>query len=398
MSLLKRSRVTIDDSPFSGIYESSAFTNFSGEPVNEWTAYGVSTVLGSVSLLADTVASMKLRAFEVVNGHRESVDLPLVLAEPDSDTNTYEFIHQFVSSMGLHGNSFTFLSRDRKGEVVGMLNLHPNHVQVRPNAKGSGRLYLANGKEIDADLMLHQRWFTPPQALLGISPLNQNRNLVGLSLAVDRSLAQFYGEGATPSSVISVQGKLSSDNAKLIRDTWETTHRRHRKPAVLSDGATWTPITTSAADSQVMAFREQLVRDIARVFRIPAHLIGASGDNQTYQNVEQASLNFLTHTMQPWLRRVEIALSRILPTGIYVEFDTSSLIRLDALTRARVDQLNVAMGARNPNEIRIDDGRDPYDGGDAFHQSLMGSVTAGGDVPALGVAPSPIILNDGTID
>lgn len=401
MSIIRRAtfpQFNTGSTGYGGIFSESVFSNASGEAVNELSAYGVSTVLGSVSLLADTTASMTLRAYKVSNGERVLVDLPAVIAEPDSETNTYEFIHQFVSSMALHGNSFTFLTRDRYNEVIGMLNLHPYQMQVMPDPARSGRMYRHMGTLIDPDLMLHQRWFTPPQSLIGISPLNQNRNLVGLSLAVDRSLAQFYGEGGTPSSVISVQGKLTPDNAKLIRDTWETTHRRHRKPAVISDGATWTPITTSAADSQVMAFREQLIRDIARVFRIPSHLIGASGDNQTYQNVEQASLNFLTHTMQPWLRRIELALSKILPEGIYVEFDTSSLIRLDALTRARVDQLKVAMGARNPNEVRIDDGKDPYKGGDVFHQSLMGKPLAGGEFAPLGDGPTPTILNDGTIN
>lgn len=395
MSISRRSRVTINDSPFSGLYESAGFSNFSGEPVNEWTAYGVSTVLSSIALLADTASSMNLRAYKVEDGNRVSVDLPRVLAEPDSDTSTYELIHQFVSSMGLHGNSYTFKTLDRRGDCIGMLNLHPYRVNVTPDHNRMGRVYRFDGVEIAPDLMLHQRWFTPPQALIGISPLHQNRNLIGLALAVDRSLAQFYGEGGTPSSVISVQGKLTPDNAKLIRDTWESTHQRHRKPAVMSDGATWTPITTSAADSQVMLFRDQLVRDIARVFRIPSHLIGATGDSQTYQNVEQASLNFLTHTMQPWLRRIELALSKVLPDGIYVEFDTSSLLRLDALTRARVDQLKVMVGALNPNEIRITDGKDPYKGGDDFHQSLMGQATT--DIPTLGDAPAPKILEDGAI-
>jgi HK97 family phage portal protein len=237
--------------------------------------------------------------------------------------------------------------------------------------------------------MLHLRWFTPPQSLVGISPLNQTRNLVGLAIAMDRHLAQFYGEGGTPSSVLETDQKLTLDQARVIQGTWEATHRRHRKPAVLSDGLKWRPITTSAADQQMIQTREQLIRDIARVFRIPSHLIMASGDNQTYQNVEQASLNFLTHTIAPWLRRIEIAMSKILDPGVDVAFDTSVLLRVDALTRAKVNELNIKMGARTPNEVRQIEGMEPYDGGDTFNQALQGNVLAGGQLPSLGTDDDP---------
>ena len=162
------------------------------------------------------------------------------------------------------------------------------------------------------------------------------------------------------------------------------THRRHRLPAVLSDGLKWKPITTSAADMEMIETREQLIRDIARVFRIPSHLILASGDNQTYQNVEQASINFLTHTIMPWLRRLEVGLSQLFPEGTDVVFDTSHLLRSDALSRAKVNLLHVQMGARTPNEVRVMEGYETYDGGDVFNQALTGSVTAGGQVPSLG--------------
>ena len=134
----------------------------------------------------------------------------------------------------------------------------------------------------------------------------------------------------------------------------------------------------------------QLVGDIARVFRIPAHMLGVKGDGQTYQNVEQASLNFLTHTVQPWLRRIEVLLSRLLPDGQEFVFDTSALLRLDATTKARVDQTYVMMGAKSPNEVRQGLGLEPYDGGDAFNQALAGSVTAGGSfAPSLGEDSDP---------
>lgn len=377
-------------SPLSQLYGQTSMTSAAGERIDEFTALGVSSVLGAVSLLADSVASMSLRCFVIdKEGKRKMQPLPTVLADPDPESNTYEFIHQIVASMALHGNAYIKIDRDRRGEMLGLIPLHPYQMQVLPNGEQTGRMYLHLGNEMSSEDMIHLRWFTPPQSLVGISPLNQARNLVGLSIAMDRHLAQFYGEGGTPSSVLETDQKLTLDQARIIQGTWEATHRRHRRPAVLSDGLKWRPITTSAADNDMIATREQLIRDIARIFRIPDHLIGAMGGSQTYQNVEQASINFLTHTIAPWIRRIEIGMSKILDKGTDVAFDTSSILRTDALTRSRVNLINVQMGARTPNEVRQIEGLEPFEGGDVFHQALAGTVTAGGDAPSLGIDADP---------
>lgn len=377
-------------SPLSQLYGQTMMTSAAGERIDEWTALGVSSVISSVSLLADTVASMPLRSFEIDRaGKRVMIPLPKVIADPDPESNTYELIHQMMASLALHGNAYVHIDRNSRGEMIGLVPLHPYQMQVLPTGDMTGRRYLHLGNQIPREDILHLRWFTPPQSLVGISPLNQTRNLVGLSIAMDRHLAQFYGEGGTPSSVLETDQKLNLEQARVIQATWEATNKRHRKPAVLSDGLKWRPITTSAADNQMIESREQLIRDIARVFRIPAHLIGATGDSQTYQNVEQASLNFLTHTIAPWLRRIEVGLSKVLDQGTDVAFDTSVLLRTDALTRAQVNELNIKMGARTPNEVRQIEGLEPYKGGDNFVQSLNGSLTAGGQFPVLGTDEDP---------
>jgi len=371
--------------PLSQLYGQTNITSSAGERIDEWSAFGVSAVISAVSLLADSVASMPLRTFKIVDGNRQAVPLPEIIKQPDIDSNEYELVHQIVASMALHGNAYIHLDRDKRGEIIGLVPLHTYQMQVLPTGDQIGRKYLHLGNEIPAEDMIHLRWFTPPQSLVGVSPLIQSRNLIGIAMAMDRHLGQFYAEGATPSSVLETDQKLTNEQAQILKNTWSDTHRRHRKPAVLSDGLKWRPITTSAADQQMIETREQLIRDIARIFRIPAHLILASGgDTQTYQNVEQASLNFLTHTITPWLRRVEIGLSRVLPVGTDIAFDTSSLLRTDALTRARVNMFNVQMGARTPNEVRQIEGLEPYDGGDQFNQALNGTVTAGGAVEPLG--------------
>ena len=144
---------------------------------------------------------------------------------------------------------------------------------------------------------------------------------------------------------------------------------------------------------ELIATRDALVGEIARIFRIPAHLLGIKGDGQTYANVEQASLNFLVHTVGPWIRRIETALSRLLPDGTSCSFDTTALLRSDALTRHRIYQLAIASGILSPNEARSLEGLAPYDGGNAYVQACPGRALAGGELPDLGnQAPSTSLV------
>ena len=386
--------------PLSQLYGQTQVSSSAGERIDEWTALGISSVMNATALLADTVASMPVRCYKYEDGVRQSVPVPNIIKNPDvaSGTNEFEFIHQVMVSMVLHGNAYIHIDRDRAGNPIGLVPLHPYQMQVLPTGDQIGRRYLHLGNEMDSDNILHLRWFTPPQSLVGVSPLIQSRNLVGLSLAMDRHLAQFYGEGATPSGVLSTDQKLTIDQARTIQGTWEATHRRHRRPAVLADGLKFTPITTSAADQQMIQTRDQLVRDIARIYRIPSYLMGVTGDGMTYQNVEQASVNFLMHTVTPWLRRLEIGLSKILAPGTDMVFDVSSLLRSDSMTRARVNSIGIMHGVLTPNEARQSVGLEPYEGGDAFHQALPGAVTAGGELPPLGFDADPSAPVMGVLD
>jgi HK97 family phage portal protein len=401
MSILRRSSVVgrypqFNNyvAPLSQLYGQTQVTSSSGERIDEWTALGVSSVMSAVTLLCDSVASLPLRCYEIIDGQRKGVPLPSALAQPDiiSGTNTFEFVHQIMASLVLHGNAYIHKDRDSRGNIIGLVPLHPYQMQVLPTGDQTGRKYLHLGNEISNDSLMHIRWFTPPQSLVGVSPLIQSRTLVGLSLAMDRHLSQFYGEGATPSGVLSTDQKLTIEQARTIQGTWEATHRRRRRPAVLSDGLKFTPITTSAADMEMIQTREQLIRDIARVYRIPGHLIGTTGDNQTYQNVEQANLNFLTHTLTPWVRRLETALSELLPVGQDVVFDLASLLRTDSMTRARVNSVQIMAGVMSPNEARQTLGFEPYDGGDGFHQALPGALVNDGQELGQDADPSAPVM------
>lgn len=359
-------------------------TNWSGEKVTQDTALQVAAVMACVGLIADSVASLPLRALRQRGDVTEPLPTPKIFVDPSFTVTQYELIHQTVTSLALYGNAYVYVDRAANGDPIALTPLHPNNVDVyTPDMKG--RRYSVAGQPVEIENMLHLRWWTPPQAVRGISPIEEQKTTIGLALAMERHLAQFYGEGATPSSVLETDSDITETQAKILRETWEATHRRHRKPAILTNGLRWRPVTTSASDMELNQSRELQIAQVARIFRVPAYLIGAKGDSQTYSNAEMAGQHFVTYTLLPWLKRLESGFSTLLPRPQFVQFDTEAFLRADTLTRFRAHQIAISSGIRTPNEARQIENLEPYPGGDEFFLALPGAPMAGP-----GVDPAPV--------
>jgi len=369
------------------------FPNYSGEIVTETTAFASTAVMSAVSLLADSVASMPLELTRVRAGRLERLATPSVLVRPNQTQTMFEFIHQIMLSLALHGSAYVYAPR-KAGELpVEMRVIHPNLIRKEYVTDDGTAYYQIGDSEHSSDEMKAIHWLLMPNQRRAVSPLEALRNTIGTSIAMDRFLAQFYGEGATPSSVLETDATITVEQANILRDTWADAHTRRRKPAVLTGGLRWKSVTVSAADAQMIEHREAIVRDIARAYRIPLNMINASGgDSQTYQNVEQAGINFVRYTLLPFMRRIEDAISELLPLTQKVRFNASEFERADLTTRVRAQQMQIMSGTMTPNEAREQENREPYEGGDQFILGVAGAPMAGvqgGDLPTLGTDAVP---------
>jgi HK97 family phage portal protein len=369
------------------------FPNYSGEIVTESTAFASTAVMSAVSLLADSVAAMPLELSRVRGGRLERLATPSVLIRPNQMQTMFEFVHQVMLSLALHGCAYIYAPR-RAGELPSEMRvIHPNLIKNRIITDDGSAYYQIGDKQHSSDDIKAIHWLIMPNELRAVSPLEALRNTIGTSIAMDRFLAQFYGEGATPSSVLETDATITEEQARILRDTWSDAHTRRRKPAVLTGGLRWKSITTSAADMQMLEHREAIVRDIARAYRIPLNMINASGgDSQTYQNVEQAGINFVRYTLLPFMRRIEDAISEMLPLTQRVRFNSSEFERADLTTRVKAEQIQIMSGTLTPNEAREIENREPYEGGDQFVMGIAGSPLAGiegGDLPTLGTDALP---------
>lgn len=369
------------------------YNNWSGEIVTEVTAVAHSAVLASVTILADSIASMPVELVRKRADRLERLSTPSVFEQPNDQQNMFEFVHQTMLTLALHGNAYIYAPRGANGLPVEMRNIHPHAIKGIATTDTGELIYDLGKIEYSSKDIRSIHWAILPNQIRGISPLETMRNTVGMGLAMDRFLAQFYGEGATPSSVLETDQSITPEQAKQIRDNWEEAHYKHRKPAVLQGGLKWRSVTTSAADMQMLEHKESIIRDIARVYRIPLHLIlGTGGDSQTYQNIEALGSAFFKYTLLGWVRRLESAFSEMLPYGESVRFNPEEFLRADLGTRVRAQQTQIMAGTLTPNEAREIENREPYEGGDQFVLGLAGAPVAGisgGDLPTLGTDAVP---------
>ena len=350
----------------------AGLANWSGEKVDQYTALGIPAVLACVSLLADSIASLPMRVQRWDQGRKIYVDSPTWLKKRNNNQQKFGFIHQIIASLALHGNSYIFVDRDRQGRVVAVENIHPNNVKV--HMRGMEKIYEMKDKTIlTNNNILHIVWFSYPQEAVGLSPLKMQKNTMGLALAMERHINQFYSQGATPSSVLETDRDLTADQASSLQATWTSHHTRSRKPAVLTGGLKWKAVSAEAGESLVQA-RDQVTQEIARIFRIPSYLINSKGDSQTYSNVESAGINFVRHTLLAWISRLEDNLSTLIAGQSFINFDTSYYLRGDQLSRIRAGQAGISTGIFTPNEVREWFDYEPYENGDDFYLGIQGAV------------------------
>lgn len=398
MSIIRKSteRRALPDTidPY-GLTARPQFANYSGEVVNELTALANTAVLASSMLIADSLACMPLELTRELSGGRlEKMPTPSVLIKPNEHQSMFEFMHEAVLTLAIHGSVYIYAPRGANGMPVEMINLHPSIVRDLTNDP-EGYAYAIGKQKYKREDIRAVHWIILPNHTRGVSPLEVLRNTIGVGLAMDKFLAQFYGDGATPSSVLETDGTLTPEQARQTRETWEDSLYRRRRPAVLSGGLKWRPVVTSAADSQMLEHREAIVRDIARAYRIPLHLIGGvGGQNETYQNVESAGISFVRYTLLAWMRRLEDVLSEMLPVNVRVKFNADEFMRADLSTRVRAQQAMIMSGTLTPNEARHIENREPFEGGDQFVLGVAGAPIAGvegGQLPTLGVDGDPAL-------
>jgi len=336
-------------------------------------------VFRATQMLSDMVAQLPLVAVDRVTG-LELADQPAILKRPDPSKTRHDFLSELMSSLLYRGNAYLYSPAvDRTGNSLAFMVIPPDDVTVTENAERTGIVYEWTAKNIalvPGRNLVHIRLGSRPGQVVGLSPITAARlSLEGFE-ALERYSRDYFNDNANPSGVLSTPGTLEKKEADRLKAQWNESHRSKRDVAILSGGLEFKPLMFSPEDSQFLQTREFEVGDVARLFGIPAPLLGASaGDSLTYATTESVVRWLLVTTLNPtYLERIEQALSIMLPRTWKANFDTQTLLRADTQARFTAHETAINAGFMTPNEVRKIERLGPKEGGDDLARSPQNSI------------------------
>ena len=344
----------------------------SGKRVNERSAMQMTAVYSCVRILSEAIASLPLNVYQYngTGGKEKAYGHPLfhlLHDEPNPEMTSFIFRETLMTHLLLWGNAYAQIIRNGKGEVVALYPLMPDRMQVDRDDKG--RLYYQYMMtSADAPTMKGSTVILDPSevlhvpglgfdGLVGYSPIAMAKNAIGLAIAAEEYGSKFYANGAAPSGVLEHPGTLK-DPAR-VRDSWNAAFggsANSHKIAVLEEGLKYTPISISPNEAQFLETRKFQIDEIARIFRVPPHMVGDL-EKSSFSNIEQQSLEFVKYTLDPWVVRWEQALQKVLlseeeKNRYFFKFNVEGLLRGDYASRMNGYATARQNGWMSANDIR----------------------------------------------
>ena len=363
----------------------------SGERVDEKSALQISTVYACVRLLAETVASLPLHLYKFTergDGKERATEHPLykiLYRQANPEMTSFSFREAMMMHLLLWGNAYAQIVRDGKNGILGLYPLLPENVEI--DRAENGELFYTyhaytdevpgeNNKDIifQRDEILHIPGLGF-NGLVGFSPIAMMKNALGTTLAVEKYGSAFFKNGAQPAGVLEHPGVLK--DPQKIRDNWMNAYggaSNAHKVAVLEEGMAYKPISLPPEDSQFLSTREFGVEEICRIFRVPPHMV-QDLKRATFNNIEHQSIDFVMHTIMPWLVRIEQAIIKDVlieeeQDNYFPKFNVDGLMRGDYKSRMDGYAVGFANGFLSPNDIRRLENMDlipAEDGGDDYY-------------------------------
>ena len=361
----------------------------SGKTVTERSAMQMTAVYSCVRILAEAIAGLPLHLFTYKEdgGKEKAIGHPLYLLlhdEPNPEMSSFVFRETLMTHLLLWGNAYAQIIRNGKGEVVALYPLMPNRMTVDRDSSGQ-LFYSYQMNNSDAPTMKTGTVILKPSdvlhipglgfdGLVGYSPIAMAKNAIGLAIATEEYGAKFFANGATPGGLLEYPGTVKDPDR--VRESWNkgfSGSQNAGKVAILEEGMKYTPISIAPEQAQFLETRKFQINEIARIFRVPPHMVGDL-EKSSFSNIEQQSLEFVKYTLDPWVVRWEQSLSRALFTPeekkkYFFKFNVEGLLRGDYQSRMNgyaTARQNGWMSANDIRELENLDRIPAEEGGDLY--------------------------------
>jgi HK97 family phage portal protein len=294
---------------------------------------------------------------------RAPLPTPPLLQRPAAGTMLPGWTYAVMVSLLLRGNTYGIITaRSGASMLPAQVELvHPDRMQVRLSGEGLVE-YRLGGTVYDPADVWHVKAYEMPGSMVGLSPVSYAKQAIGLGLAAERFGGQLFGSGAVPAAILrNTQKTVRGDQAEEVKARFKEAVAGRD---VFVTGADWSyaAVAISPEEAQFIEARKFQVAEIARVFGVPAELIGGDPTgSHTYTSVEQRGAEYLTFSLRPWLVRLETAIGALLPPGQYVRFNSGGLLKPTLRDRYEAHKLAIEAGFLTVNEVRQLEDRPPLE-------------------------------------
>lgn len=339
---------------------------YTGQAVTVDSSVSMVPVYSAVRLLAGSIGSLPLVVYRRLPEGRERAQnhrtWRLLHDQPNPSMSADECWELVGGHLCLWGNAFLAKIRDSFGNVGELWPIRPSRVQV--GVDDHGRFFVLDGNPAERyteEDILHIRAFGT-DGVVGLSPVQQARQMLAGSMAMEEFTGRFWAGNAHPGGVLKHPNKLSPDAAQRLKAAWEAAHGGVSKAgqvAVLEEGMDWQSTGMPLEDAQFIETNKFNDLRVAQLFRVPPYMLGASsGDSLTYSNTEMQGIDFVRWSLRPWLVRIESSLLRdpslfLQGQRFYPEFLIDGLLR--SSTKDRYDAYGVGLDKKF---LTVDEVRD----------------------------------------
>lgn len=355
---------------------SNPFFSSSGKQITEETSLQCSAVYACVKLLSETVASLPIGVYRrYEDGTKESlINHPLsrlLRYQPNEYQTSFEWRELLQAHIGLRGGGYAVKNINALGQIESLFPIcspveaYWENERIKYKFKqeeSDGRIVEYN---FDQSQLLRVRGFGT-NLLKPLNPIEAHRDAIGASISAADYGNRFFKNDATPRGILTHPTQFKDQEAiERFKTSWRRAQGggNQHSTAVLENGITYTQTGMTNEDAQFLETRKYSVSEIARIFRIPPHMIGDL-ERSTNNNIEHQGIEFVVHTIRPWLTRWEQAIKRdlIVEDDIFVEFNVDGLLRGDTKTRYEAYGMGIRDGHMTRNEVRKLENRNPIEG------------------------------------
>ena len=345
----------------------------SGQAVNNTTALSIASVHACVRVIADGIAGLGLKLYKDDGQSRSQIVVHYATAltnEPNPYQTKYDFVKYMASHLALTGNAYAFINRDVRN--IGT-ELHPIAPQYVTPVMQDGLLFykvsLAGYPSmVPATEMLHFKGMCGDNPLVGLSPVVLHAETLGIDLAAISQSAGVYKNGVLK-FLLTSDAQIKIDQAGPLKKSLDDVIDGASRSAVLPNGIKMEKLSLSPEEAQYLETRKFSSEEIARIFGVPASMIGAK--DGTMGSVEQEYQDFYARTLMSYAINIEQEMARKLLTEndkltYYFKFNFNSLLRASANERADYYNKGIRGGWLSRNEARVYEDVNGFDGGDEY--------------------------------